>query len=140
MNKNKRLKQQGFSLLEILIAFSILAVSLGILLKIFSGGLNNAIVSEDYTVAVQIAESLVAKTGSEIQLKAFQDSGNQNNKYRWQLTISPYTVSSEKLDTSKIPVELYKVNVTVTWDDGTEDERLIELSTLKLASKDNAQL
>jgi general secretion pathway protein I len=140
LNKNKRLKQQGFSLLEILIAFSILAVSLGILLKIFSGGLNNAIVAEDYTVAVQIAESLVAKTGSEIQLKTFQDSGTQNNKYRWQLTISPYTVSSEKLDLTKIPAELFKINVTVAWDDGTEDERVIELNTLKLASKDHAQL
>jgi general secretion pathway protein I len=140
LNKNKRPYQQGFSLLEILIAFSILALSLGILLKIFSGGLNNAIVAENYTVAVQIAESLAAKTGSDIQLKALQDSGDVNKKYHWQLTISPYTVSGEKLDSSKIPIELYKINVTVEWDDGTEDGRIVELHTLKLASKDNAQL
>ena len=58
-------KQQGFSLLEILIAFSILALSLGILLKIFSAGVNTAIIAENYTTAVQLSESLMAKVGIE---------------------------------------------------------------------------
>ena len=49
MQKNK---QQGFSLLEILIAFSILALSLGILLKIFAAGVNTAMIAENYTAAV----------------------------------------------------------------------------------------
>lgn len=115
-----------------------MAVSLGIILKIFSGGLNNAVVAEDYTVAVQIAESLLAKTGTEIQLTDFQDSGDVNGKYHWRLTIQPFTVIGEKLDATKFPAELYKVNTTVTWDDGAEDERLIQLNTLKLASKNNA--
>ena len=74
-------KQKGFSLLEILIAFSILAISLGILLKIFSAGINTAVVSEDYTAAVQIAESLMAKTGLESPLQAGEDSGTENDKY-----------------------------------------------------------
>ncbi|MGZ8224716.1 MAG: type IV pilus modification PilV family protein, partial [Methylobacter sp.] len=50
-------KQAGFSLLEILIAFTILAFSLSILLNIFSTGANTAVVAEEYTAAVQIAES-----------------------------------------------------------------------------------
>ncbi len=106
------------------------------LLRIFSGGLNNAEVAGDYTVAVQIAESLMAKTGTEIPLKAFQDSGEENTKYRWQLTISPYNIFSEKLDPKTLPVDLFKVNVSVTWDDNRE----IELNTLKLAGKENAGL
>jgi general secretion pathway protein I len=138
----KRNKQQGFSLLEILIAFSILAFSLGILLKIFSSGVNTAIVAEDYTIAVQIAESIIAKTGSAIPLKDHQSSGKQNNKYHWELTISPYPVSSEGFDPKNVPVELFEVKVTVVWGEGegVSDDRQIQLTTLKLAGKNNATL
>lgn len=98
MKASKPTGQQGFSLLEILIAFSILALSLGILLKIFSGGVNTAMVAEDYTIAVQIAESLIAKTGSEIPLKNHQSNGDENQKYHWSLAISQFSLVGEGID------------------------------------------
>lgn len=55
--------QQGFSLLEILFAFSILSIMLGILLRIFSGGVRVAEITGNYAEAVQIAESLMATVG-----------------------------------------------------------------------------
>ena len=128
-------KQQGFSLLEILIAFSILALSLGILLKIFSAGVNTAEVAEDYTAAVQIAESLMAKTGLETPLQAGQDSGLENEKYNWQVTVSPFAFNPENVDTSTIPVVLFKVKVVVSWENDNADDRLVELTTLKLINK-----
>jgi general secretion pathway protein I len=137
LKTSKLNKQQGFSLLEILIAFSILALSLGILLKIFSGGVNTAMVAEDYTIAVQIAESLIAKTGSEMPLKDHQSSGDENEKYHWSLTVSPFFLSGEGIDPKNAAAELYKINVTVNWGDGESDERQVKLTTLKLAGKSN---
>jgi general secretion pathway protein I len=123
-------KQRGFSLLEILIAFSILALSLGILLKIFSGGVNTAAVAEEYTAAVQIAESLMAETAEKTPLMPSQSAGLEDKKYHWRVSVSPFQFIAENLDVTAIPAVLFKVKVTVSWGD-----RRVELITLKLANK-----
>ena len=122
-------------MLEILIAFSILALSLGILLKIFSAGVNTAIVAEDYTAAVQIAESLIAKTGVETALQPGQDSGLENEKYHWLVEVRPFAFNPENVDTTAITAVLFKVKVIVSWGDNNANDRQIELSTLKLTNK-----
>ena len=128
-------KQQGFSLLEILIAFSILALSLGILLKIFSAGVNTAVVAEDYTAAIQIAESLMAKTGVETPLLPDQSSGVDNEKYHWLVEVSPFVFNPENVDPTAIRAVLYKVKVIVNWGDDNTNDRQVELTTLKLVNK-----
>ncbi len=130
-------KQRGFSLLEILIAFSILALSLGILLKIFSSGINTAGVAEEYSAAVQIAESLMAKTGVETALQPSEASGVENEKYNWRVIVSPFQFTAENLDLSTLGAELYKVKVIVNWSDqdSKNEGRELELITLKLANK-----
>ena len=128
-------KQKGFSLLEILIAFSILALSLGILLKIFSAGVNTAVVAEDYTAAVQIAESLMAEASVETPLQASQASGLENEKYHWLVEVSPFAFNPENVEPSAITAEMFKVKVTVSWGDDNANDRQVELSTLKLINK-----
>jgi general secretion pathway protein I len=128
-------KQQGFSLLEILIAFSILALSLGILLKIFSAGVNTAEVAEDYTAAVQIAQSLMAKAGVETPLQADQTSGLENEKYHWLVEVSPFEFNPDNVEPTAITALLFKVKVIVSWGDDNTDDRQVELTTLKLINK-----
>ncbi|MCK5478718.1 MAG: prepilin-type N-terminal cleavage/methylation domain-containing protein [Methylococcales bacterium] len=123
MNKHK-----GFSLLEILVAFSILAISLGILLKIFSSGVNTAIIAEEYTVATQIAESLMAKTGIEEVLTVSEISGTEREKYHWRVNVEniPHPETDEEST-----VELLAVQVTVEWGDDGQKSRVVELNTVK---------
>ena len=125
MNRNK-----GFSLLEILVAFSILAISLGILLKIFSSGINTAMVAEEYTVATQIAESLMAKTGIEEPLVVGESSGTEVEKYYWRVTVENISnpANDEESDDA---AELLAVQVIVEWGDDDRSRRVIELNTVK---------
>ncbi len=124
--------QHGFSLLEILIAFSILSLSLGILLKIFSGGVNTAGVAEQYTAAVQIGESLMTRAGIEFPLQASETTGTEDDLYNWQLLITPFNFNPELIDLKKLKLIAFKVNVIVSWDTGHANQRQIELSSIKL--------
>jgi len=127
--------QQGFSLLEILIAFSILALSLGILLKIFAAGVNTAIIADNYTTAVQISKSLMAKTGIETPLQIGESTGIENNIYHWRIQISPFTLNDDQIDTKTLPAELFKVKVSVIWGDDKLSDRQLDITTLKLLNK-----
>jgi general secretion pathway protein I len=108
---------------------------LGILLKIFSAGVNTAVVAEDYTAAVQIAESLMAKTGVETPLQAGQDSGLANEKYNWQVTVSPFSFNAGNVDATALTAVLFKIKVIVSWGEDNANDRQVELTTLKLVNK-----
>lgn len=125
-------KHRGFSLLEILVAFSILAISLGILLKIFSSGVNTAIIAEEYVEATQIAESLMAKTGVEEVLTVSETFGTEREKYYWRVNVEniPHSETDEEST-----IELMAVQVMVEWGDDGKKNRVVELNTVKIGQQ-----
>jgi general secretion pathway protein I len=125
---------RGFSLLEILVAFAILALSIGVLLNIFSRGLRTAIVSEEYQQALVIAESQMARAGSEIPLTEGAVSGEVDGKYTWTLQGTLYVVPQVKTDIAVPPPEVnaFNVQVRVAWQDGPEEKELV-LNSVRLA-------
>jgi len=130
---NKAIKaNQGFSLLEILVAFTIMAVSLGIVLKIFSSGVNTAVISEDYIIATQIAESLMAKTGVEEPLEEREMTGLEDDKYQWSVKIE----NIDNSDLADSTVELMDIKVNVEWDFEQQNGRMIELNTVRTRQKE----
>ncbi len=131
-------RHKGFSLLEILVAFSIMAVALTIVLRIFGSGVNNAVISEEYTLAVQIAESLMAKVGVEIPWQAGEISGNEGDRYDWRVLINPVAKSGSATAgienaqmQSNASVQLMSINVRVAWGNDDIAQRAIELNGLK---------
>lgn len=127
-------RHKGFSLLEILVAFAIMAVALTIVLRIFGAGVNNAVTSEEYTLAVQIAESLMARTGIETPLQIGETSGNEADKYDWLVAIGPVAQirADDKDSAQNNPgLQLLSVKVRVAWGDEDGPQRTIELNTLK---------
>jgi general secretion pathway protein I len=127
--------QQGFSLLEILIAFSILAFSITIMLNIFSGGLRRAMVSEEYQQAVIIAQSKLAAAGVEEELDNGEQSGDIEEKYFWSVQMEAFDLGTLDLDPENQKAVPFQVKVTVEWLVG-QDNRRFELTTIKLATKE----
>lgn len=139
---------KGFSLLEILVAFSIMAVALTIVLRIFGSGVNAAVVSEEYSIAVQIAESLMARVGVETPLEAGEMNGVEADLYEWQVRISPVIApqaplqkfKSQQEDTENTPsIQLFNIRVQVVWGDEEIKQRSLVLNSLKLAQQVEAE-
>ena len=130
-------RQRGFSLLEILVAFTILALSLGVLMQIFSGSLRNADVTGDQAQAVALAQSLLASAGVEATLVPGESTGVLDDKFRWLLRVSPFVQEPRPGETeavrSPLPLDLWEVAVRVGWGgDSRLPERALTLTTLRV--------
>lgn len=127
-------RQRGYTLLEVVVAFSILAVALTVLLGALSGGTRQVRWSADAGRAALLAQSLLDQTGVGEVLQPGRSAGDfEDGRYRWSLEVEPY------VDRSRPPSpvvdasgpRLLRMQLTVTWGEGGPRERL-QLSTLRL--------
>ena len=122
-------RQTGFSLLEVLVAFSILALALGVLLQAFSTGMRGVTQSGLYSRAMLVAESKLAQAGRDESLYEGEYSGEFDDVFRWRIRVVPYETGD--LDPRKLEVDPVAVRVEVEWDEGDRIPR-IALNGLRL--------
>jgi general secretion pathway protein I len=134
-----RLRTRGFTLLEILVAFVVLAVGAGILYRTFSLGLNSVGTSSGYSEAIAVAEAKLGALGLEKPLAEGEESGTtEDHRFEWRVAVQLYTPPGENAEQALGTVaanQLYRATVYVTWDPRADRRRMIELSTLRLRGK-----
>jgi general secretion pathway protein I len=123
-------ESRGFTLVEVLVAFAILALTLVVLLQAFGGGLRAVSASERYLMAAMLARSVLDDVGAETPIVAGEGSDDIGDGYRWTTRIAPSRTISPVRDGDQLQVP-YEVQVEISWN----GKPVTTLTTLRLVAQ-----
>lgn len=118
--------QNGFTLIEVLVAFIIVSISLVMVMQLFSSGLKSSRTTCDYTIAVVHAKDKM----EEFLIDPVSGSGEFEDGFSWRSEIEAYKEPDES------PVNLMKLKVIVTWPQAGQKQKVVELVSLRAVSEE----
>ena len=131
--------QRGFTLIEVVVAFVMLALVLSVSLEIFSRGMARAGDLDDRARALVVAQSQLAFAGAEEALKEGVTSGEtEDRRFQWTITVRRAEEIAAAADGKGVPTgafALYRVDVHVGWRGADAREHGIDLTTLSAGAK-----
>jgi len=108
--------QQGFTLMESLVAVMILGVALVTVMQLFAGGLRSARASADYTRAVFLAREKLEETILTSPLTETTLAGDLDPGQKWECRITPITDETDTQTTSQTQgPSPWRVSCTIYW-------------------------
>jgi len=133
-------ENQGFTLLEVLVAMAILGIGLVVIIELFSGGLRLGRTSEEYTKAVGYARMKLEEISLAKSLEEGIEEGEFDREYRWQVEVKKVDLLPPGRETSyQPPVALYWVRIDVLWKSGTRERTTALESYRVLKAEESGQ-
>lgn len=123
----------GFTLLEVMLAFVLLAVAMGTIVGMLSRGLNQVQRSENASEAALYAQSFLDQLGVLEPLAPGQRRGDfGDRRYHYELSVretedpSPRNPSEVRIDPVQLAglPKLYRIELLVSWGRANPDQRL----------------
>jgi general secretion pathway protein I len=110
----------GFSLLEMVVALSILALSLGALYQATGTATRTAGIDEKYAYGVELARSLLADNG-KVPSSGANLAGETNGGFSWYVKTEPLAFGR----TSAPDTLLHEIEVGVSWVDSGKRREVV---------------
>ena len=128
---------RGFTLLEILVAVTLLAVVFTSLFRLFGVSLRSIENSEKHARAAVLGEQLLTEllfNEASFSLESTGGRFEDNPDYSYRLDASLFEKPIGRIDQgvleNALPITTYEINLTVMWNEGAR-EKSLKLTTLK---------
>ena len=132
-NKGSR-SSGGFTLLEVMLAFVIFALSFATVLEIMAGSMRSVRRASQDTEVALMAQSLMDQVGTEIPIEEGEYSGTGMDRYNWRLGVYLLEAGGEEAGTQELAelsgIELYRVDLDIDWQNG-RNQRDLHFSTIR---------
>ena len=123
--------QRGFTLVEVVVAFVMLALVLSVSFQIFSTGLQRAGDLEDYSRALVIAQSRLAEASLGDTFQEGETGGeSEDRRFRWVIATSTFDDGTDPTKRAQATYYSVRIAVRVAWVSAAQRERHLDLSTL----------
>ncbi len=131
---------RGFSLLEVLAAFVILALVATALFRLFSTSLGNASAADEWSRALLVAQTQLDVAAAAQPLREFNERGTDGiGGIRWEVRVAPYVVPGVDPDLERaseaLAMRLYRISVDVAFAGGSGRERSFSIATIKMGPR-----
>lgn len=124
----------GFTLLEVLLAFVVFALSFTAVLEILSGSMRNTVRAREYTEAALIAQSVMDQLGLELPVEQGANYSGESGDYQWELNIGLYEEVEENTQSVVLGeltgIELLQIDLVISWGEPPRDNSN-EFSTVR---------
>mgnify|MGYP002623655090 FL=1 len=125
----RRKTAAGFTLLEVVVAFTILSVAMVALLQAFATGMQGLSAAKDSATALMHARSKLDEIGQTIFLESGETTGEFDDGFAWAVRIAHIPIQNEG-DAGGLIVAPFEVEVRVTGPNGGN----VTLTTLRLGA------
>ena len=135
LRKHRRIRRdRGFTLVEVVVAIAILALMAGVIFRVNSDSIRNIHRADTLANASAMAQSLIAKVGTEIPLREGEVRGQSGSGLQWRVQMKRY---GDATDRAQWPLSAYTVVAEVT-SRNDPDTQPVALMTLRLGPKEAA--
>lgn len=128
-----RAQEVGFTLIEVLVAFAVLSISMATILGVYTTAFRSTARAASYATATQLAESKLNEIAVNDVLRSEVKAGAFAEEYEWTADVSPVEWQDSAAGVEH-PLRPYQIRVEVTWTEAGR-ERSVALHTVKLVSR-----
>jgi general secretion pathway protein I len=125
---------KGFTLLEVLLAFVVFALSFTAVLEILTGSMRNTVRAREYTEAALVAQSVMDQLGLDLPVEQGANYSGESGDYQWELNIGLYEDVEENTQSVELGeltgIELLQIDLVISWGEPPRDKSN-EFSTVR---------